>query len=288
MGFDVVEAVTEGFSVALSRVGLLVMGAFFVVETVNVLLYLAAGSMYMPLDAPAGPLTPSTLPAGTELPGPTAVAAILVSGVFGTFVSVPVSIIAIRTFVAGARERIPDVCMFHRIGRATLSGVTATFLLMVLFFSLPAVGVGLAIGFAIALDGLVVIVGVILLVVLLVGVLVMVWLHFLFLLHEIAVRDVGALTAFRGSWVTARRSRLRLFALAVVLVLVRMSVGYAVTPRFDGPLAVLDLGMLALSLVLSAMIGTIVVAVFARSYRQLSPDPTVREWSTSIPTPAND
>lgn len=284
MKLDVGTALSDGVSLALSRNGRLLMGAFLLAEAFNLLLFLVGGQLYLPVDPGRGlDGSSSQIPVGGELPLAATTVAIFASGLFGALLTTPLSIVAIRTFVDGATDRIADEYLFDRIGRATLSGVVVTLLTMGLFFSLPFfAGIGIF-GVFVVLEGpTVLIVGLCLAIgVATVVVIVGCWLHFLFVVHEISVRDAGVLGALRGSWATARRSRLRLFGLAAVLALVRMSASWFGTPSMDGPLAVVELGTMALGLVASAIMGVVFTAVLARAYRQLSPDDAVRSASVT-------
>lgn len=278
---DIWDAFSEGLSLATSRNGLLLMGAFFLVESVTLLLVFASTAVYLPLDQAADVLgEPSGIPVGTDLSVIATVGATLLASAFGVLVSMPLSIIAIRTFVVGATDRIPDDCLFHRIGRATLSGILASLLVSVLIIVVVFGGIVLSIlGAAALFEGWVGLVAIVLGVVVAIVAYVVIWLHVLFLTHEIAVRDRGVLGAFRGSWATVRGNRVRVFAIALVVTAVRGGVGWAGAPGFEGTAGLLSVPIVALALAVSAAFGVAATAVLARAYRQLSPDDAVRSGS---------
>lgn len=271
MTLSIGDAVSEGLSLTASRNGVTLIALFLVVETFGLVVFLAAGTTYVPVDLGTGMATGSELPTG-ELPQAAAAVATLFAGVFNSFISTPVMIVAIRTFVGGARDGIPDSYLFERIGRATLSGVLATFAQMALFFGI-ALGAGLlSFVLFLTLSGPAALIGVLLLVCVAIIGFVLVWLHFLFLLHEIGVRYRGTVAAFRGSWATVRGQRVKLAILAGALAVVRMVVSGIGAPRYDTALTASNLALAAVTLVGSAVIGVAAVAIMARAYRQLRPE----------------
>lgn len=275
---DLWDVIAEGLSLATTRNGLVLMGAFFLVESVTLLLIFAGSAVYLPLDQAADVLgTPSDIPVGSDLSLIAEIGATVLAGAFGALLSMPLSIVAIRTFVVGATDRIPDDCLFHRIGRATLSAVVATLLVTTLIFAIIFGGVVLSIfGAIVLLEGWVILVAIVLGIVLAFVGYVAVWIHVLFLTHEIAIRDRGVVGAFRGSWATVRGNRLRVFVLAVLVAGVRGGVGWAATPGFEGTFGLLSIPILAVALAITAALGVAGTAVLARAYRQLSTDDAVR------------
>lgn len=282
MALNIQRVVSDGISVAASRNGAVLAGLFFLAESLGLLLFLAAGTMYVPVDLGSGLDPGSNVAVGGELPEVASSIAIILTSLFMSLVTIPISIIAIRTFVGGKTDRIPDAYLFDRIGRATLSGIVASFVYSFFLFAIPFVAalvfilsvVGLG-GAGIVPDrlaGIVFILGAIVLLVATIALAVTVWLHFLFLLHEISIRHRGVVGAFKGSWDTVRGNRLKLGALAVVLVVIRFSAGWFGVPPADGNWSMFQLVATPTSLVLSAVVGTFVAAVFARTYRELRPD----------------
>lgn len=275
---DLRDAFSEGLSIAASRNGLVFVAAFFALEAVTVLLY-TSGSLYLPLDQPTVVGEPSNLPVGTPLPSTeTIVSEALTSG-FTILLSIPLSIVAIRTFVVGATERIPEDCLSHRLGRATLSSVGA----FVLIVGGLAVLFGAGFGGLFVLDayhdqlGPVAIVGTL---VLIAGVVVVgsstVVIHVLFVTHEIAVRDRGLREALAGSWALARGNRVGLLVLAVLLIVVSELVRWGGTSSAGGALDPLSATLMFVRTVLYSTLWVATTAVIARAYRQLSPDDAVR------------
>lgn len=271
MTLSIGAAVSDGLSLAASRNGAVLAGVFLAAETLGLLLFLAAGTMYVPVDFGTGLASGSGVPVG-ELPEVASGVAIVLTGLFNSIVFVPISVVAIRTFVGGATDEFPDAYLFRRLGRATLSGVVATFAHSALLFGIP-MGAGLlAVVVLVATSGPLAIIGVVVLVCLAIGGVVLAWLQFLFLLHEIGVRDRGVVDAFRGSWATVRGSRPKLALLAGGLAIVRMTISGAGAPTPQDSLTADQLALTSVSLVASAVVGVVVVAIMARAYRQLRPD----------------
>lgn len=275
---DVWDALSEGLSLATSRNGLLLMAAFYAVEVLTVLLIVAGGIMYLPLDQAASAVgEQSALPVGDELSLVASFGAILLASAFGVLVSTPVTVVTIRTFVVGATEHIPEDCLFYRLGRATLSAVGAMIVVSLVTFAIFLGGpIGLLLGVAWLLDGWVALVAIALGLLFLLGLYVIVWLHFLFVTHEVAVRDRRVLGALRGSVGAVRGNRIRLFVLGAIVTAVQGGLGWVSAPAFQGNLDPLTMGMLAVGLATSAVFGVAATAVLARAYRQVSPDDAVR------------
>ncbi len=276
------SAVYDGFSLALSRNGLLFMAAFVFAEMFSLLVFLGGGLQYVPLEV-GSPFAPGGEGPAGELPEGASSISTFLAGLFGSLVTIPIALIAIRTFVAGRTDRVPDDLIFRRLGRATLSAILAGFLVWILVFLVLGGFIGLLIVGALMLPS-----GTPVRILLLAGgVLVLLslpilWLHFLFIHHEIGVRDVGVFASIRDSWVTVSQSRLRLFLLATILIVLQFGVSAAGLPSFDAPaaLTIVQGGLMALTLIGSGIIGVFSTAILARAYRQLSPDPAVRADSS--------
>jgi len=144
MALHIRQVVSDGISVAASRNGAILAFLFLVAETASLLLFLGAGTLYIPVDIGTGVAPGSDIEAGGELPEIASSIAIILTGLFTSVITIPLSIIAIRTFVGGRTESIPDAYIFDRIGRATLSGLIASLLYGFMLFFIPfAAGIGL-------------------------------------------------------------------------------------------------------------------------------------------------
>lgn len=275
---DLGTAFAEGLSLAVSRNGLVFVAAFFALEAVTVLLAIS-GAVYLPLDQAAGVGVPSGLPVGATLPSAGLIVAEALSTVFTALVSIPLTIVATRTFVAGETGRIPDDYLFHRLGRATLSGVLASLLI---------VG-GLAVLFGVGFGGLFVLdayheqlgpVAIVGTLVAIAGVVVVgfvaIVLHVLFVNHEIAVRDRGLRDALGGSWALVRSNRVRMSVFVVLVVVIGLLVRPDGGSAAGNALHPLSTGRLLVGTVLYSILWVAMTAVLARAYRQLSPDDAVR------------
>jgi len=276
------SVVTDGLRLAFSRNGAVFAAVFLAVETLSLLMVLVAGTTYVPVDLGAGIDPTGGIAAGSQLSGFTGGIATMLVGVFSAVVTVPLSIIAIRTFVAGETDAIPEAALFNDLGRASVRGVVASFcyalllVLLILGLGVGGFAVMVAAGTANFLSGwlaavLSIVVGG-LLVFAAVAVGIGIWLHFLFLLHEIGVRGQGVVDAFRGSWATVRGNRLRIGGLAFLLVSLRSGVSWSGSPPVDGSWTLLGSVTTGVSLVVAAGMGVVTTAILARAYRDLRAD----------------
>lgn len=291
MTFQLRAVVTNGLRLALSRNGAVFAAVFFMLETLSLLLVLVAGTSYVPVDLGAGIEPTGGIAAGSQLSGFTGGIATMLVGVFSAVVTVPLSIIAIRTFVAGATDTIPEAALFNDLGQASVRGLVASFcygLLLVLLILATSAGlfaVVVGIGVIDILSGWVAgAVGIVtggLLLAAAAAVGIVIWLHFLFLLHEIGVRGQGVVDAFRGSWATVRGSRLRIGGLAFLLVSLRSGVAWSATPPVEAgwqspPIesgwTLVQSATTGLWLAAAAAIGVVTTAILARAYRDLRAD----------------
>jgi hypothetical protein len=291
MTFQISRVVSDGVSLALSRNGAVLTVLFFIAESLGVLLIAGVGTMYVPVDVGTGIATGGEVAAGSNLPTGTAALASLLAGGFSSVVTTPISIVAIRTFVGGQTNEFPDQYIFDRIGRATVSGIVANFLYAALLF-IVTFGMGIVLLVAVfgigrldllpgQIGGIALIlfaaVGVLIMVVLLVTVAV----HFLFLMHEISVRHRGVVGAFRGSWDTVRGNRVRLAGLAIVLIAVRSGVSSVAAPPVEGGWTAFQLVTTPVAMAVAAVVGVVVTAIFARTYRELRPDVSTEFMTTA-------
>ncbi|MFB6173807.1 MAG: hypothetical protein ABEI39_04115 [Halobacteriales archaeon] len=242
MALHVGDIVREGARRTVGRNSLGLIGAFLLVRLASavasetllranrrVLTGLGGGG---PADALAGVGGPTPLALALPLPA----ALVLVAAL--AVLAEAVRIVAVRTLVRGATDRLPRAVLRRRIGWATLNGMIG----------------GVVVGVLIAV-GLVVLIapGVFLAVV------------FLFVRGEVAVADKNVIDAMAGSWDLTSGHRVEL--LALVLVLVAAGVAGALPSVVLGAVDPL-LG--ALSGALAGAVTTVfAVAVTARAYVQL-------------------
>ncbi|MFC3957053.1 hypothetical protein [Halovivax cerinus] len=282
MSLSIRRVVSEGISVATSRSGAVLALLFFVAESLGVLLMLVAGTTYVPVDIGTGVTGGPEVAAGGELPASVAAVTSALTGVFTAIVTIPITIVAIRTFVGGATDGIPDAYLFDRIGRATASAFGASLLYGLVVVTISFVSAFVLLAAAVLVGGTDVATSAVgllafatLAFVIVVGTIALfgiVWLHTLFLLHEVSVRDRGALGAFRGSWAAVRGNRLKLAALAGGLVVIRGLVSWVSVPSGYGGWSTLQLLLTPIGLAVTAVVGVYVTAILARAYRRLRPD----------------
>jgi hypothetical protein len=263
MSFRFRTVIIDGASLAASRNGVVLMVLVALAELFSVLLFLSAGSVYVPLGDGVVGVEGAPTP-GEELPEALAGFATFFAGVLGAILTVPITIIAIRTFVGSERDTIPDEYIFHRLGRATLSAYLAGLVLFfgyILAFVLPFVPLYWLFG---EVTGLPLVAVLLLMLVVGLTLAVFFWISLLFVTYEIAVRDTRVVGALRGSWRLTSGTRLRLFALAVVLAGVQWAAVGPLVPFAS------EMILLTLSVPFSAVVGIVAIAIYARVYYELA------------------
>lgn len=253
-----------------SRNGLVIAVAYGAVSLLGIGLSLTVGEQYVPVD---GSL--DAVPDGDPSVFVTVVGQSL-STLFVSLLTVPIGIIAIRIFVGNATDRIPDRYLFHRTGRATVTGfglwIVEGVLVVAAFFGPLLIGIGAVFAFDLSAPiSVVLVAGGGLLAIILSGILL---LHFVFTMHEVAVRDCRLRGALRQSWATVRRDRLRigLFAVSVYLVTGLVGAASGVPFSFDGPVSLLTVVGFIGSAALSGVANAAWIALMARAYANLRPD----------------
>lgn len=248
MSLQLGSALRRGAGHLLSRAGLVVLAVYAAVMLVyqlsfNTLIQSFVAGL-LPTGAPAD-ATPNLV----TLPVSDAVAGVLV--VVTLLATTVVTVVAVRTFVAGERERIPR-----------------RFLTDQLAFAVANVVVG---GIAF---GVVVLVGTLLLVV--PGV--VAYVGFLFVVQYVAAEDENFVTAMRRSWRLTRGNRIRVFLLVLVLLGVVFVVTLLVNVVFGFALgAVLGAsasGVVSLAVGMVNVVSTLyLLAVLSDAFVQLRDGP---------------
>ncbi len=263
-------AVSEGLSLAASRNGAVLVGLFFAIEVLSLLLVLAGTSTYLPLDVGTGTI-PGTTTSTSELPKEITVIVALLIGLFTSIITLPVQIIAIRVFVSGVTDRIPDAVLFRRIGRATVTGFVGLLGYVGLLFAVP-ISIGLlTIGLVRVLPAWTELIVVAMFAPVSILGMLAVWLYFVFVIHEISVRDQGVIGAAIGSARTVRGHELKLLVLSVGLALIRGSLGWGPSVRHT-TWTPSEITIVTLAIVGSAIASVFTTAILARAYRQGRPD----------------
>jgi hypothetical protein len=198
MSLQLGVALKRGTGRLASRTGLVILAAYAVVMLVyqlsfNTLIQRALAGM-LPPGAPQ-----TSVPVLLTLPVPSPVAGVLVA--VSLLTAAVVGVVAVRTFVADERERIPRRFLTDR---------------------LPFAVANLVVGGIVF--GIVVLVGTLLLVV--PGI--VAYVGFLFMVQYVAVENDNFLTAMRRSWRLTKGSRLRVFLLVLVLFAVVFVVTFVV------------------------------------------------------------
>ncbi|ERH01313.1 MAG: hypothetical protein J07HN6_02948 [Halonotius sp. J07HN6] len=292
MAFRLRTAVTDGLRLTFSRNGAVFVGLNAGAQLVSLLLVAVAATRQLPVSTGVGLDPVAGVPIGQSIP--TAVTALTVglTTVFTAIVTTPITIITIRTFVDGVTDHIPDVHLFGHLGRATARGLIASLLIgvsivvaFILSFVIPialAVGITVAVGALSFLPDWIGIVGVVFVSsVSFFGMLVaglLLYIHLMFVLHEISVRNRPVVDSLRGSWDIARGHRLTLGGLAVGLIAVQSAVSSVGTPnQLSDPntaqafmSSVPQLLFLPVGLVFTAFVTTLSAAVIARAYAEIT------------------
>jgi hypothetical protein len=264
-------AVSDGLARVRTRNGVVLLAALLLASLLQAGLVQAVSATYLPLS-PTLP-APASAPAapGSRAPPFVALPAALLASLAGGLLTVPVRVVAIRTLASDETDRVPVEFVFHRLGRATLHSVLASWLVLaatvaagVVALVVGVLGVGLLVAAAPAavVDALPrgpLVVGVVLALLVpsaLLGA------ALLFAGPEVAVRDRGVLGALRGSWRLTRGVRLRLLLLALAPLLARLAVSSVAFERLPAAAAS------GAAAVAGALVGFLALAVVARAYRQ--------------------
>lgn len=246
MSLDIGAALREGFDRTTERNALLLMVAFVLVgaasavATDTLTAEAVAALERLAQQDPAAEFDPAALPeAPLALPIPLGVALALAFAL--ALVGEALSIVALRTFVSGERERVPGEFLRRRIAWVTANGFVG----------------GIVVG-------ALVVVGLVLLVV--PGV--FLYVAFFFVRAEIAVEDTNFVDAMAESWALTRGDRIEVFALAIVLFVVGL---FASAPTVG--LEFVDPALASLAgTVVSGVISVFVAATVASAYTQLRGD----------------
>lgn len=242
MPIDIEDVVKKGYERTVARNGLIFVGIFYLISLLDGLFSPASTRPPLPPGQMGDPAM-EPIPTGGMQPyapslGLSPVVAGILSLVLG-IISLVVTIAAIRTFVSGETEQIPDEYVTHNLGWAVLNLVIGGIVF----------GIVLAIGFA-----LLFVPGVFLLV------------SLFFWAVYVVVEDQSFVEGFQNSWRLTRGHRLRLFALGLVTVAIAVLVGIG----FGAPgLFLPDLLGFLIAQLGSAFLGVFYIATIARTYNQL-------------------
>ncbi|ESS10154.1 MAG: hypothetical protein A07HN63_00118 [uncultured archaeon A07HN63] len=292
MAFRLRTAVTDGLRLTFSRNGAVFVGLNACAQLVSLLLVAVAATRQLPVSTGVGLDPVAGVPIGQSIPTPVTALTVGLTTVFTAIVTTPITIITIRTFVDGVTDHIPDVHLFGHLGRATARGLIASLLIgviilvaFILSFVVPlalVAGIMAAVGALSFLPDLIGIIGAVFVSsasffgMLVVGLLL--YIHLMFVLHEISVRNRPVVDSLRGSWDIARGHRLKLGGLAVGLIAVQSAVSSVGTPnQLSDPntaqafmSSVPQLLFLPVGLVFTAFVTTLSAAVIARAYAEIT------------------
>ena len=274
MALSVRSTLVDGFLRAFRRNGWILIGVYLLVSLLQGGLVWIATTMALPLGTVSPPpASGGQVPSpGTQLPPLISAQAVLLTTFTSGFLTVPVSVVAIRTLVSQFTGRIPEEFVFHRLGWATINSFLGTWmvsiavgLLTIVLFVLASVGLFAAadqamVGYLIGTwPGRALLVGACF-VLLLPGAFLGVSL--IFVGQEVAVRDKNVIGAIRGSWRLARGNRLRLFVLALLPFIIQMIFSVVISELLTSVLAQIAI------VVATAIFQVVVLAIMARAYVQ--------------------
>jgi hypothetical protein len=199
MSLQLGRALKRGAGLLVSRAGAVVLAAY----AATMLVYqLSFNTLLQPLLAGVTPsgVEPAATPGLVTLPIPGVVAGGLVA--LALLAAAVISVVAIRTFVAGERARVPRRFLTERMPFAVANVVVG----------------GIAFALVVALGTLLLVVP---------GIVAYVGL--LFMIQFVAVENVNFVTAMRRSWRLTKGNWIRLFVLVAVLVAAIFVATFAVT-----------------------------------------------------------
>lgn len=230
MALRIRTAIRDGIAHALTRNGLVLTGLYLLATVFQMGLIYVVGTTYVPPspETAAAPPAGSTPAAGSALPPIVSALATGLGSLTGGLLTIPVSIIGIRTFVSDRTDVIPEEFVFHRLARASVTAFGAGLVVALAYFVamfLPLIAVFVAAAFlpgsattwiastwpGRAVGALTVLAFVIPAAV--------VFVSLLFVTHEIAVKDRGLVDGLRGSWSVTQGNRLRLLGLYLVILI---------------------------------------------------------------------
>lgn len=274
MPLRVRNALANGIPRVFRRNGCILIGIYLLVSLLQGGLVWMVTTTALPLDTVSPPpASGGQMPTpGTQLPPLISAQAVLITMFTGGFLTVPVTVVAVRTLVSQFTDYIPEEFALHRLGWATINGFLGSWIVSIVVSLLTIVLFGLAGAglFAVAdqamlrylistWPGRALLVGASL-VLLLPGAFLGVSL--VFVDQEVAVKDKNVIGAIIGSWQLARHNRLRLFVLISLPLVIQMPFSFVIF-EFLPPVPAQ-----IVSVVETAIVQIGVLAVMARAYVQ--------------------
>ena len=278
MALHVRTALQDGISRVVTRNGLILIASYLVISLLQGGFVYAITTTVVPLGASTVPgaseavgLTP-----GSQLPAPVSLQAAVLAMFTGGLLTIPVQVIAHRTFVSNRTTRIPDEFIFDRLGWATLNSFVGCWLVLLSF--LLVAGITLRVGFwglftvaskattTFLLGGWSGWILLIALGLLLLAPSIFLGMSLIFVGQEIAVRDRNVLGALVGSWRLTRGNRLSLLALAVIPMIPQTLVSFGIF-IFLPPIPAQVVSLIGTGIVNIAIFG-----IMARAYIQAGDD----------------
>lgn len=274
MALQLPDAIRNGFRRARTRNGFVLVVAYLVASLLQFGLVLLVTTTYLPLNPGVSPQPASGAPMpGSQLPALVSAPAALLGAVTGGFLTIPVRVVAIRTFAGRWDDHVPDELVFDRLGRATLTAFAVGFVNFLLLLVVASVCLGggfLALAAVLDQATLASLVSRPLGWALLAGYGIVLLLPaafvataFAFVAEFVAAGDRGVVGALTGSWRLTRGNRLGVAALVVIPGIAQGLVG-ALTNYLPSP--VVSNAAVAVE---SAVVGIVVLAVMTRAYVQL-------------------
>lgn len=293
MTLRVRTALRNGIFRAFTRNGLLLMGVYLVVSLLQGGLVYAVTTTVVPLGPPTVPSVSGEVGAvgptsGSQLPALVSLQAALLVSFTGGLLTIPIQVIAHRTFVSERTDQIPDEFIFRRLGWATLNSFVGSWLVSLSFLIVAGLcmGVGFWGLFSVAGPATTtfllsdwlgwILLGVFSLMLLIPSVFLGVSL--IFVGQEIAVRDKNAIGALASSWRLTRGNRLRILVLAFLPMIPHIVVSFGlftVLPPVPAQF---------LALAETGVVNIVVLAIMARAYVQVEDDDGVPSHRTDVLT----
>jgi len=274
MSLRVRSALTDGIPRAFRRNGWILIGTYLLISLLQGGLVWMVSTTALPLDSFAAPAAGGQMPnPGSQLPPLISLQAVLIASFTGGFLTIPVLVVASRALVSQFTDHIPEEFVFHRLGWASVNSFLGSWIVSIVVSGLT-IGLFVLAGWGLfatadqstllylirTWPGRALLVGACL-VLLIPGAFLGV--NLIFVGQEVAVRDKNVIGAIVGSWRLTRHNRLRLLALAFVLLIPHMILSVGLS-EFLPPLPAQ-----ILVLIESAIVQIAILAIMARAYVQL-------------------
>jgi len=281
MTLSVRRTLSDGTIRAFTRNGVILMLVYAIASLLQGGFVWVLTTTYIPMVV-AGTTPGVAPPAGSALPLRVSLQAALLSVVTGGLITLPVTLVGVRTLAATNSDQITDELVLYRLGWATLNMLLASFLklillvvvefacLLVVLFAAITVAPQTVLTLTGTTTGQLLLVGGFFLVSLPA---IFIDLSFRFIAQEIALYDRNFVAALRNSWRIARGNRLRILALIVIPMGLQLLLSVLIHPFFPDSIASLQFLLLEATLSIeSSVVAIVVLGIITSAYLELTAD----------------